>query len=69
MNDYQFIYLLEQVQKQEEWSEQLDQKIDHLTNDMKIMTTSLKTLTQKLEKAMDAQARARKKRKVPLMNS
>ena len=69
MNDYQFRYLLEQLQKREEATDKLDQKIDHLTNDMKVMARSIKTLTQKLEKAMDAQARARKKRKVPLLNS
>ena len=69
MNDYEFRYLLEQLQKREEATDKLDQKIDHLTNDMKIMARSIKTLTQKLDKAMAAQARARKKRKVPLLTS
>ena len=69
MNDYQFRYLLEQLQKQEDESEKLDQKIDLLTNDMKIMAKSIKALTQKLDKAKGEQARTRKRRKVPLLNT
>ena len=69
MNDYQFRYLLEQLQKQEEEAARLDQRIDHLTNDMKIMAKSIKALTQKLDKANGEQARTRKKRKVPLLNT
>ena len=69
MNDYQFRYLLEQLQKQEEETERLDQRIDDLTNGLKIMARSIKTLTRKLEKASSAQAQPRKKRKLPLLNS
>ena len=69
MNDYQFRYLLEQLQRQEEQTERLDQRIDDLTNGLKIMARSIKTLTRKLEKAASAQAQPRKKRKVPLLNS
>jgi len=69
MNDYQFRCLLEQLQNREEATEKLDEKIDHLTNDMKIMAKSIKTLTLKLDKAMDAPGRPRKKRKVPLLTS
>ena len=69
MNDYQFRYLLEQLQKQEEETGRLDQRIDDLTNGMKIMARSIKTLTRKLDKLGSEQVQPRKKRKLPLLNS
>ena len=69
MNDYQFRYLLEQLQKQEEETERLDQRIDDLTNGLKIMARSIKTLTRKLDKLGSEQVQPRKKRKLPLLNS
>ena len=69
MNDYQFRYLLEQLQKQEERSEQLDERMHHLANDMKIMVRSIKILTKKLVKTTGSQAQLGKKRKVPPLNS
>lgn len=69
MNEYQFNYLLEQLQKQEEESEKLDQRVDDLTHTMKTLARSIKILTKKLDKATGAQAQPRKRRKVPLLNS
>ena len=69
MNDYQFRYLLEQLQKQEEETGRLDQRIDDLTNGMKIMARSIKTLTRKLDKLGSEQVQPRKQRKLPLLNS
>ena len=69
MNDYQFRYLLEQLQKQEERTELLDQRVDDLTNTIKIMAKSIKILTKKLDKATGAQPQLGKKRKVPPLNS
>ena len=50
MNEYQFNYLLEQLQKQEEESEKLDQRVDDLTHTMKTLARSIKILTKKLDK-------------------
>ena len=62
MNDYEFRYILEQLKRQEEETEKLEKKIDHLTIDMEIMAKSMKDLTKKLVKTPSAQAQPRKKR-------
>ena len=62
MNDYEFRYILEQLKRQEEETERLEKKIDHLTNDMETMARSVKDLTKKLAEAPGAQAPPRKKR-------
>jgi len=62
MNDYEFRYILEQLKRQEEETERLEKKIDHLTNDMETMARSVKDLKKKLAEAPGAQAPPRKKR-------
>ncbi len=62
MNEYEFRYLLEQLKRQEEETERLDEKIDHLTNDMKLLARTVKDLTKKLDKAIAEQAPPRRKR-------
>ena len=62
MNEYEFRYLLEQLKRQEEETERLDDKVDHLTNDMQLMARSIKDLTTKLDKAIAEQAPPRRKR-------
>lgn len=69
MNDYEFRYILEQLKRQEEETEKLEKKIDHLTIDMEIMAKSMNDLTKKLVKAPSAQAQPRKKREAAQIKS
>jgi len=50
MNEFEFRYVIEQLKRQEEETEKLEKKIDHLTNDMTMMAHLISKMTHKLDK-------------------
>ena len=61
MNEFEFRYIIEQLKRQEEETEKLEKKIDHLTNDMTIMTHLISEMTHKLYKPAQNKKTAHKK--------
>ena len=54
MNDLEFQYIIEQLKRQEDETEKLEQKIVHLTNDMTKMANVISNITHKLDKTEPA---------------
>ena len=61
MNEFDFRYIIEKLKRQEEETEKLEKKIDHLTNDMTIMTHLISEMTHKLDKPAQNKKTAHKK--------
>ena len=60
MNEFEFRYVIEQLKRQEDETEKLEKKIDHLTNDMTMMVHLISEMTHKLNKPAQKTKTARK---------
>ena len=65
MNEFEFRYIIEQLKRQEDETEKLERKIDHLTNDMTIMAHVISEITHKLEKTIPERKMLRKTKSAP----